>query len=262
VAVAVGSAGGHDPFALDGAPALVTGAAGGIGTAVAEALARAGALVVCADEVRPTSAPAGSEIVVCDLVEPGAAARSVATAVERLGGLRVVVNCVGLLVPNRPAEDVEPAEWERSFAVNATAVFAVCRAAGRAMIAAGSGGAITNVTSLAELAALPHQAAYTASKGALASLTRSLAIDWAPYGIRVNAIAPGPVETAMTAALHADPAVRAQLLRRIPLGRIGRPSDVADAALYLSSPAAGYVTGHTLVVDGGWRAGEPSLAPE
>jgi gluconate 5-dehydrogenase len=210
--------------------------------------------------VEPRSVPSGASVLVFDLAEPGAAERCVATAVERVGPVRVVVNCLGALVPNRPAEEVSPDDWQRSLTVNATAAFAVCQAAGRAMIADRAGGAITNVTWLTELAALPKQATYTASKGALGALTRALAIDWARYGIRVNAIAPGPVETPMTAAFCSEPGVREALERRIPLGRLGRPADVAAAALFLSSRAAGFITGHTLVVDGGWHCGEPALA--
>jgi len=247
-------------FSLASVGALVTGAAGGIGLEVAEALASAGARVACADLTEPAKVPEGGFVIVRDLSSPDAARDCVAVAAEELGGIRVVVNCIGLLVSNRPAQEVELSDLTASFAVNAGAVFLVCQEAARRMIATKSAGAITNITSLAESTALPSQAAYTASKGALASLTRALAIDWARYGIRVNSIAPGPVETPLTQDFYANEQVRQRLLDRIPLGRLGRPSDIANAAIFLSSSASDFITGHTLVVDGGWRAGEPTLS--
>ena len=246
-------------FALDGVAALVTGAAGGIGAATVAALEGAGASVTGVDRVAPSGGATVRHFIQSDLTQPGEAERCAELAAQRHGAPGVLVNCIGLLVPNRPAHEVPLSEWEASMAANVTAVLEISRACARRMMPSGRG-AITNVTSLAELQALPNQAAYTASKGALGALTRALAIDWAPHGIRVNGIAPGPVETPMTAAFYAQREVREKLEGRIPLRRLGHPTDIANAALFLSAPASAFVTGHTLVVDGGWRAGEPGLA--
>jgi NAD(P)-dependent dehydrogenase (short-subunit alcohol dehydrogenase family) len=246
---------------MEGRCALVTGAAGGIGKAVVRAMTEAGARVASADVTQP-EVPEDGVSLTCDFHSERVVEEVMAQVVGDLGALDVVVNCMGILVPNRPATETPLGELERALAVNANGVFLSCKYAARQMIALKRGGAMTNITSLAELATLPNQSAYTASKGALASLTRSLALDWGHYGIRVNSIAPGPVETPMTARFYADPDVKGRLVGRIPLGRLGQPEDVAGAALFLSAPAADFITGHTLIVDGGWRAGEPNLALE
>jgi NAD(P)-dependent dehydrogenase (short-subunit alcohol dehydrogenase family) len=142
--------------------------------------------------------------------------------------------------------------------VNVKGTLFCAQAASRDMHARGSG-AIVNLASQAALLSLPNQVVYTATKGAICALTRSLAIDWAPHGVRVNAIAPTFVWTPMAAPMLAIEQVHAAVIKRIPLGRVGRPQDIAGAALFLCSDAASLITGHTLPVDGGWTAGEPGL---
>ena len=142
--------------------------------------------------------------------------------------------------------------------VNVKGTLFCAQAASRDMNARGSG-AIVNLASQAALLSLPNQVVYTATKGAITALTRSLAIDWAPYGVRVNAIAPTFVWTPMAAPMLEIEQVHSAVIKRIPLGRVGRPQDIAGAALFLCSDGASLITGHTLPVDGGWTAGEPGL---
>ncbi len=254
-------------FGLDGRVAVVTGSAQGIGQAVAAAMAHAGAEVALVDldeeRLRPTAAlvQAAGRRAFCVPVDVGdrdAVFAAFDRIVGELGGVDVLVNCAAVICENLPAEQAAEQDMDLLWRVNVKGTFFCAQAASREMIARGRG-RIVNFASQAALVALPHQSVYTASKGAVAALTRSLAIDWAPHGITVNAIAPTFVWTPMAAPMLEVKEVHDASARRIPLGRVGRPKDMAGAALFLASEAASMITGHTLPVDGGWTAGEPGL---
>jgi 2-deoxy-D-gluconate 3-dehydrogenase len=245
-----------DPFRLDGRTALVTGAAAGIGQAVAVALARAGAHVLCAgrsdpDETLSRIAAAGGagEALALDLSDPLAGR----DAFGALGPVDVLVNNAGA-IRRADAVDFTEADWDAVIDLNLKAAFFACQGFARAAFARGAGGAIVNIASVLSFQGGVRVPSYTASKHGLAGITRLLACEWAARGINVNAIAPGYVATANTAALRADPARDRAILERIPAGRWGAPEDIGGAAVFLASPAARYVHGAILNVDGGWLA--------
>ncbi|QNM98875.1 2-dehydro-3-deoxy-D-gluconate 5-dehydrogenase KduD [Chitinimonas koreensis] len=245
---------------MQGQAALVTGGASGIGQAIAAALARAGADVAVTINSQPADATrrhveaAGRRLheVRADLGRPEAAQRAVAETVAALGRLDIVVNNAGII---RRADAVEYAEedWRAVLDLNLDAVWRLSQAAGSHMLAHG-GGKIVNIASLLSFQGGIRVPAYAASKHAVLGLTRALANEWAARGVNVNAIAPGYIATANTAALRADETRNRQILERIPAGRWGEPDDLAGAAVFLSSRAADYVHGQVLAVDGGWMA--------
>jgi NAD(P)-dependent dehydrogenase (short-subunit alcohol dehydrogenase family) len=255
-------------FRLDERVAVVTGAASGIGREIALTFARAGARVACVDVDRAGAEKTSSEIAAAD-GESLFAACDVSQQVPLEAAFRQVdegFGCVDVLVNNafvpshtRP-QDIELEEWNRVLDVNVTGYLLCAQAAGRRMIARGAGGSIVNLSSIASSAALGRgNLAYSVSKGAVDSLTRELAIEWAPFGIRVNAVKPCQVLTPGLQALIDDPKFDSETLLRtwlhgIPLGRLAQPQDIAAAALYLASDAARMVTGVLLPVDGGNRA--------
>jgi meso-butanediol dehydrogenase/(S,S)-butanediol dehydrogenase/diacetyl reductase len=178
--------------------------------------------------------------------------------VGSLGRVDGVVNCAAVISENVPAEDAAEEDLDRLWRVNVKGSLFTAQAAFADMRARGSG-SIVNLASQAAILSLPHQVVYTATKGAIAAMTRSQAIDWAPHGIRVNAIAPTFVWTPMAEPMLRIQQVHDASVKRIPLGRIGQPDDIAGAAIFLCSDAASMITGHLLPVDGGWTAGEPGL---
>lgn len=247
--------------------AIVTGAAQGIGRGIAETLAQAGAAVAVVDrnadlagQVAGAIGAAGGRAIALqvDIADEVAVAAAWGRVVSELGGIDILVNAAGVISPNVPADQAEMSDFDRVISVNLKGVLVTAKHAHAAMKRRG-GGAIINISSQAALLSLPNQAIYTASKGGVTSLTRSLAIDWAAEGIRVNAIAPTFIRTPMAEPMLADPAVLRAAQKRIPLGRVGEPRDIALVALFLASDMSSLMTGQTLAVDGGWSIGEPGL---
>ncbi len=250
------------PFSLDGKRALVTGGGRGIGRASAVAMAESGAEVVVTsrtsaqldetvDQIRAQGGKATS--IVCDISDPGAVRDLNEQLLEDNGKIDILVNNAAISPIVKGIEKVEPEEWAQILDVNVNATFGVIRTVASTMLEQGSG-SVVNVSSIAAVRALPRLAPYSASKAALAAMTRSMAIEWARSGLRVNAVAPAYIETEMTAAVTQRPRLRQSVVDRTPMGRWGQPEEVAWAVVFLASDAASYVTGHTLFVDGGWTS--------
>ena len=246
-------------FSLSGKTAVVTGANTGIGQAIAVALSRAGARVVCAgrspiDGTREMIGHdhAGVLSITADLSTPGDHARIVEETLSWAGAVDILVNNAGIIRRN-DAIDFTEEDWDAVVDTNLKSAFFLSQAVAREMIPRG-GGKIINIASLLSFQGGIRVASYTASKSGLAGLTKLLANEWAGKGINVNAIAPGYVATNNTEALRNDPERYKAILDRIPAGRWAQPSDIAGAAVLLASPAADYVHGITLPVDGGWLA--------
>jgi NAD(P)-dependent dehydrogenase (short-subunit alcohol dehydrogenase family) len=249
---------------LDGKIAVVTGAGSGIGRVAASLFAAEGARVVVADMVGDHVESAVAEIVAAggtatavtaDVSDEAQVAAMVAAAVDTYGGLHVLFNNAGIFPDDDGGIlDTPPETWQRVMDVNLKGVWLGCRSAVPAMLDSG-GGSIVNVASfVALMGAATAQIAYTASKGGVLAMTRELAVEYARRGIRANSICPGPIETPLLAELLADPARRQRRLVHIPIGRFGRPDEIAKAALFLASDDSSFVTGSALVVDGGITA--------
>jgi 2-deoxy-D-gluconate 3-dehydrogenase len=248
-----------DLFRLDGRVALVTGATGGLGAAMAKALARAGADVVLHDRQVPPEDVAcaiaaetqqRASCLVADLLDRAATDRLIADTISEMGQLDILVNNAGT-IRRAPAAEYTDEDWDAVLETNLTSAFRLCRAAGRHMLERGRG-KIVNVASLLSFQGGIMVPAYAAAKGGLAQVTKSLANEWAGRGINVNAIAPGYMRTDNTRPLVEDPLRYRQIVERIPAGRWGEPADLGGAVVFLASPASDYVHGHVLVVDGGW----------
>ena len=247
-----------DSFRLDNKIALVTGSAGGMGAAIATALAEAGATVATHDRKPPTETVHHIEEegghaakFKADLSNPHGAERLFEHVIEKFGRIDILVNNAGMIL-REDAVNVPLHDWQTVIQVNLTSVFQLSQLAGRDMIKRGEGGKIINIASLLSFQGGIRVPAYAASKGGVAQLTKALANEWAPKGIQVNAIAPGYINTTNTEPLQADATRNRQILERIPAARWGQPQDLAGAALFLSSTASDYVTGTILTVDGGW----------
>jgi len=251
-------------FDLSARVAIVTGAGSGLGVVFAEALAEAGAAVVCAGR---RSDRLAETVVALEAIGVDALARPtdvtnvadverlVDETVQQYGRLDILVNNAGVALVGAP-EDLSLPSWQQVVEVNLTGVFLCAQAAARQMIAGGHGGRIINIASiLGAVASQPLAAsAYAATKGAVINLTRDLAVHWAPKGILVNAIGPAYFPSEMTGAFLGMPDVVSEIERRTPLGRVGRLEELKGAIVYLASDASSYVTGQTLFVDGGWTA--------
>jgi 2-deoxy-D-gluconate 3-dehydrogenase len=246
-------------YDLAGLNAFVTGASRGIGRAIAVALAEAGADVALAARDRAlldgaaaevTSLGRRSLVVPCDVADRTAVDAAVTEAAGALGGLDVVVNSAGIATGAK-AEELDRDTWDEVLDVNLRASFDVAQAAYPHLIE-GAGGSIINIGSAYSIFGSPYSAAYAASKGGVVQLTRSLAVSWARHGIRVNTIVPGWIVTDMTEPALTLPEIRESIESRTPMGRFGYPEEVAGVAVFLASPAARFVTGHALVVDGGY----------
>ena len=250
--------------------ALVTGAARGIGLAAAKRFLaegwRVGLLDIDADNLKRTHAalarPDSTLALACDVADATAVSAAFAALAERFGRLDVLVNNAGIAV-FKPLLETTPEEWSRVLAVNLTGPF-LCAQAAAALMREQGGGSIVNITSISGLRASTLRVAYGTSKAALEHLTRQQAVELAALGIRVNAVAPGPVDTAMAKAVH-TPAIRADYHDAIPLNRYGLEEELAEAIYFLCSERASYITGQTLAVDGGFDAagiGLPTLRGE
>ena len=246
-------------FDLSGKVAIVTGANTGIGQAIALSLAAAGANIAAvgrtpAEETVAQVRALGrrADIISADLSSIEPVQRVVDETIEKLGRLDILVNNAGII---RRADSVDFTEedWDAVIDTNLKVLFFLCQAAGRHMIAQGSG-KIVNIASLLSFQGGIRVPSYTASKSGAAGLTKLLANEWAARGVNVNAIAPGYIATNNTAALQADETRNRQIQERIPAGRWGEASDIGGAAVFLASRAADYIHGHVLAVDGGWLA--------
>jgi NAD(P)-dependent dehydrogenase (short-subunit alcohol dehydrogenase family) len=249
---------------LEGKVAVITGAGSGIGRVAASLFAAEGAKVVVADVVADQAEAAVADIeaaggtataVTVDVSDEAQVGSMIDHAVASYGGVHVLFNNAGIFPDDDGGVlDTPPGTWQRVMEVNLKGVWLGCRAAVPAMLDSG-GGSIVNVASfVALMGAATAQIAYTASKGGVLAMTREVAVEYARQGIRANSICPGPIETPLLAELLADPERRQRRLVHIPLGRFGRPEEIAKAALFLASDDASFVTGSALVVDGGITA--------
>lgn len=251
-----------DRFRLDGKVALVTGGSRGLGKSMALAFAQAGARVAVAgrDQGAAERAAAdvagqtGSEAVglACDVTRAESVDALVKQVIAGLGRIDILVNSAGINV-RKPIQEFTDADWRQVVDTNLTGTFYCCRAVADHMIAQKSGRVI-NIGSMMGSIALPGRVAYCASKGGVHMLTKVLALEWAPHGITVNAISPGPFMTELNQPVLQNPEVNRFFVDRIPLGRWGNPEEIGPLAVYLASDAASFVTGATLYIDGGWTA--------
>ena len=244
-------------FRLDQKVALVTGASRGLGQGISHALRQAGAVVVGTSrqpaEARRLAHELNTLSIEMDVTNVTSIGQGVDRVVAEYGRLDILVNNAGVNIPQGIFE-VDEASWDTVLATNLKSVFFVAQAAARHMVMVGQGGRIINISSQAGVVGIEERAAYCASKGGVTQLTKVLALELARYNITVNAVAPTFVETELTRTTLENPAWRERILNRIPLGRVGTIEDIAAAVVYMASQEAGLITGHTLLVDGGWTA--------
>lgn len=250
-------------FSLQDKVAVVTGSSRGIGRAVAIGLAEFGAdLIVTAtpgrletaQEVAREIESLGRQATACplDVRDRSSIDCLVETTLNTYGRVDILVNNAGINIP-KPTVEVSEADWDDVLDTNLKGLFFCCQAFGRHLVAQHSG-EIVNISSQVGVVGEARSAAYCASKGGVNQLTKVLALEWAPFGVTVNAVGPTWIETDLVRPRLADPDYAAEILRQIPLGRVGQPSDITGAVVYLASRAADLVTGHVLLVDGGWTA--------
>ncbi|MDB5430875.1 MAG: short-chain dehydrogenase/reductase [Caulobacter sp.] len=256
---------------FDGKTVLVTGGAGGIGLAIATRFAGEGARVVVADLNGAQAEAAAAGInetggramgVAVDVSDASQVQAMVDGAARHFGGVDVAVCAAGRMSPNVDFLDLEEAEWKSVLDVNLTGAFLVGKAVARRMLADRRGEAIIHISSVGGVLGVPTQAPYCVSKAGLGMLTKVMALSLAPHGIRVNAVGPGPIRTAMTSALEDDPAMLQLMMSRTPIGRLGEPDEIASIVLFLASAEAAYIAGQTLYADGGRLALNYVMAPK
>lgn len=248
---------GIERFGLDGRRALVTGGASGIGKAICDALAAAGADVIVADideaGAKTAAKAIGGRPLRLDVTDAAGVERAAAYVAED-GPLDILVNNAGV-VQNGPSTDVAVSDWQRVIDINLTGVFLTARCFGRAMVEAGRGSVISISSICGEVTVWPQpQAAYNAAKAGVNLLTKTLASEWAASGVRVNAVAPGYVGTPLTLAGRSTPEWYNTWLAMTPMGRLAEPDEIAGTVVFLASDAASYMTGSILTVDGGYTA--------
>jgi NAD(P)-dependent dehydrogenase (short-subunit alcohol dehydrogenase family) len=244
---------------LKGKAAIVTGAAQGIGKACAERLAKEGAMVALCDvnaaageaAARAIAGSGGAALfLACDVSKPADVTAAAAGTLQAFGRIDVLVNNAGV-VDDAPFLDLPLEELDRVLSINLRGAFLMAQAAARQMVAQGGGGAIVNMSSINERFGLPDHVAYSMSKGGISQLTKAMAVALASTGIRVNAVGPGTIDTPLLKDVVKDKAFRAKVLSRTPLGRYGRPEEIAAIVAWLASDEASYVTGTTIFADGG-----------
>ncbi len=253
----------RNTFSLEGRWALVTGGARGLGLGMARALARAGANLVIVSRTESQlreaagliAAESGREVrhVAGDLSAPDGPARLFEAVLGQAPGIDILVNNAGVNV-RKSFLEMTAADFDKVVGVNLRAVFLFTQQAARHMIDRGRGGRIVNVCSLTSILGIHHVSAYAAAKGGLASLTKAWAVELAPHGIQVNAVAPGYFRTELTEAAFKDEARLKWMISRTPLGRTGEPEDLGDVVVFLAAPASNYLTGTITFVDGGWTS--------
>ncbi|MFF9203998.1 SDR family NAD(P)-dependent oxidoreductase [Streptomyces sp. NPDC014986] len=250
------------PFDLTGRVVWVTGAGKGLGRAMAVALSRAGARVAVssrtADDLKGLAAELAAEggqidVHPLSVADPDAVRVTAEAVIERAGRLDGLVNCAGISPDFTRSERLDDATWSRILDVNLSGTFYCCREAGRIMLERG-GGSIVNVSSVHATAGFGRLAAYSASKGAVEALTRTLAVEWAERGVRVNTLAPGYFDTELSKPLMSNDSWADRVKSAIPMARTGDPDELSGAVVFLMSDASRYTTGSTLTVDGGWTA--------
>jgi NAD(P)-dependent dehydrogenase (short-subunit alcohol dehydrogenase family) len=247
---------------LSGRVALITGAGRGIGRAIALGYAREGADLILTsrsagelEQAAEAVRAAGVEALIApaDVTDVAQVRALAQAAIQRFGRVDVLVNAAGIPMV-APTVDLALEDWQRAFDINMTGTFLCCQAIGRLMLEQGRG-AIINIASLTSFVGFPQRAAYAATKGAVVQFTKALAVEWAPQGVRVNAIAPGWIRTALQDRLVAEGKLdRGPIIARTPARRLGEPDDIVGPAIFLASDEAAFVVGETLVVDGGWLA--------
>ena len=251
----------NNEFDLSEKIAVVTGAGRGLGHDISLALARYGAHVVACSRTESELETVAEKIkamgrqaipVPMDVSDIRSIRPMVDRAVEAFGRIDILVNNAGINRPQR-AEDVTEDNWDQVMSTNLKGLFFCAQAVGRVMISQKKG-KIINISSDAGTVGIPGRAAYCASKGGVNLVTKVLAIEWAQHHINVNAIAPAFIETPLTEPMLKDPALKKYVLENTPLGRVGKPKDVSSAAVFLASEASDYITGHILLIDGGWTA--------
>ncbi|WP_417209723.1 SDR family NAD(P)-dependent oxidoreductase [Antarctobacter sp.] len=258
----------ENAYGLAGQVCVVTGGASGIGRGIALAFAREGARVAVLDvdesgaaETVRLADEAGAEGVAirCDTADPQSIDAARRAVEARFGAVGVLVNNAGILGRGGPLMDLPVADWDRLMNINLRGYFLCAQAFGGQMTRRGSG-AIVNVVSITAETALPNSGNYGIAKAGAAMMTKLLAAELGPHGVRCNAVHPGIIQTALNQASFADPAIAAHRNRSVPMGRVGQPRDIAEAVLFLASPRAGYVNGAELLVDGAIRQGLLALA--